>query len=124
MDRAYRALADPASGGVVVFVGRVRAEAAGPSRRIVALEYEAHQPLAEKGLRALEARARRKYRIRRVVLWHRTGTLRIGVISVIVGVAAPHREAAFAAAAWMISELKARVPIWKTDRARSGRRPR
>ena len=121
--QAYAALEDPSSGGAALFLGRVRSErvAAGEVR---ALLYEAHRPLAEKSLRALEASARKRWGVRRVVLWHRTGLLRIGTISVIVGTAAPHRESAFAAARWLISTLKVRSPIWKTDRVRSVRRPR
>ncbi len=120
---AYRLLGDPGCGGVVLFAGRVRRESSG-RRELTALEYEADRVLAERGLEELERTAVRRFGVRRVVLWHRTGRLPIGAISVIVGVAAPHRAAAFRAAAYLIDALKREVPIWKTDRARSVRRPR
>ncbi len=122
---AYRELDDPHSGGVVLFAGRVRAGPMprGPPGPLSSLEYEAHAPLAEASLRSLGAAARKRFGVRGLVLWHRTGVLGIGTISLIVGVAAPHRESAFRAARWLISELKRKAPIWKTERARSGRRP-
>jgi molybdopterin synthase catalytic subunit len=118
---AYRALADRASGGVVLFVGRVRPDRA-PRGTVAALEYEADPRLARAALRALERSARRRYGARRIVLWHRVGVLRVGTPSVIVGVAAPHRAAAFRAARWLIAALKRSAPIWKMERARSARR--
>ncbi|MGA8303795.1 MAG: hypothetical protein WB873_08925 [Thermoplasmata archaeon] len=41
-----------------------------------------------------------------------------------MGAAAAHRAPAFAAAQYLIDHLKKSVPIWKTERARSGRPPR
>lgn len=120
---AMRALEGPRAGGVVLFAGRVRPDrtAAGP---VLALEYDAHRSMAVARLRALEREAHRRFGTRRVVLWHRVGRLRVGEVSVIVGAACPHRAEAFAAARFLIEELKAAVPIWKTERARPARRPR
>lgn len=120
---ALRALEGPGLGGIVLFVGRVR-----PDRtrygRVAALDYEAHLPLARNVLLDLERTARRRFGAGRVVLWHRTGTVPVDEPSVLVGVAAGHRATAFAAARFLIEELKAKAPIWKSDRVRSGRRPR
>jgi molybdopterin synthase catalytic subunit len=120
---AMAALEGPGAGGVVIFAGRVRPDRtrSGP---VVALEYEAHGPPALARLRTLERSARRRFATRRVVLWHRVGRLRVGEVSVIVGAACAHRAEAFAAARYLIEELKAVVPIWKTERARPARRPR
>jgi molybdopterin synthase catalytic subunit len=121
---AYRELEDAESGGVVVFVGRVRPDRLGPGRSVAALEYEAHRTLAERALEELARGAQRRFRVRRSVLWHRVGVLPVGTPSVIVGAATGHRDEAFRAARWMIDELKAKAPIWKMDRARSARRRR
>lgn len=120
---AMRELEGPGLGGVTLFAGRVRPDriAAG---RVTALDYEAHVPLAVEQLGELERRARRRFGAGRLVLWHRLGRLRVGEVSVIVGAACPHRAEAFAAARYLIEELKAKVPIWKGERARPGRRPR
>jgi molybdopterin synthase catalytic subunit len=121
-----RHLDDDASGAVVVFVGRVRPDTS-KGRRVVALDYEADRKMALDQLRALETRSRREFGARRVFVIHRVGRLRVGTASVIVGVTAPHRDAAFRAARFLIEELKREVPIWKSDRwarAPTGRRRR
>ncbi len=123
VDAAHRALDGPGSGGVVVFVGRVRPDRT-PEGRVVALVYEAHADPARRALAALEGEARRRFGVQRTVAWHRTGTVRVGEPAVIVGAAAAHREEAFRAARFLIDELKRRVPVWKEQRARPGRRPR
>jgi molybdopterin synthase catalytic subunit len=123
---AARHLDDGESGGVVLFVGRVRPDRSG-NRRVVALDYEADRKLALAQLRKLEKEARRRFGARRVFVIHRVGRLRVGIPSVMIGVAAPHRAEAFAAARFLIEELKREVPIWKSDRwgrARAARPPR
>ena len=120
---AYRELVDDSSGGVVLFLGRVRPDA-GRGGRVTALEYESDERMAIRSLTRLAQQARRRFGARRLVVHHRLGRLRVGTISVIVGAAAPHRRAAFEAARFLIEQLKVEVPIWKTDRVRSGRRPR
>jgi molybdopterin synthase catalytic subunit len=51
----------------------------------------------------------------RLALHHRVGDLAIGETAVIIVAAAPHRDAAFAAARSAIDELKRVVPIWKKE---------
>ncbi len=120
---AYRELEGLGAGGITVFVGRVRPDAV-RAGRVHALFYESHVGPAVAQLTALEREARKRFGLTGAVLWHRLGTLPVGSASVIVGAAAPHRVAAFRAARYLIDRLKSEVPIWKTDRARSARRPR
>lgn len=120
---AMKALNGPGLGGIVVFAGRVRPDTT-TGGRVVALEYESHRGLAEKALAQLEVTARRRFGVGRVVLWHRVGLVPVDEASVLVGVAAGHRAEAFAAARFLIEELKAKAPIWKTERAQPARRPR
>ena len=117
---AARELEGPGLGGVVLFAGRVRSEGFGHSR-VAALDYEVHVGPALGVLKELDRSTRRRFEIERTVLWHRIGRVKAGEVSVIVGAAAAHRAPAFAAARYLIDRLKRTVPIWKTERARSGR---
>ncbi len=119
--RVVAALADPPSGGVVLFLGRVRADRVG-GRTVRALFYEADPTVAARRFAALEREAVRRYGARKVRVVHRVGRLPVGAVSVVVGVAAPHRAPAFAAARFLIERLKREVPVWKTER--TGRAPR
>lgn len=112
------ALADavtvPEAGGVTVFLGVVRGATAG--RRVMALEYEGHAPMAEAKLQEIgEAVHRRWPGVHQVAMAHRLGRLAIGEASVVIAVSASHRHDAFAACHFAIDELKRIVPIWKRE---------
>ena len=120
---AYRSLQDRRAGGIAIFAGTVRPDR-GRSGTVTALFYEAHRSMAKPQLELLEQLAKRRFGARRVVLWHRLGTLPVGEIAVIVGVSAPHRAEALTACRTLIDRLKSEVPIWKSDRVRPARRRR
>ena len=79
------------------------------------LEYEAYEPMALKEMEKLIAAAKEQFEIASVGIVHRLGRLEIGETSVVISVASPHRNAAFAACEWLIQELKRIVPIWKKE---------
>jgi molybdopterin synthase catalytic subunit len=123
VEQAIHELETPRAGGVTIFLGRVRPDQSSAGR-VTALFYESHRALALRSMRALVREATARYQLRRVVLWHRLGTVAVGEVSVIVGVAAPHRAEAFAAARVLIDRVKSEIPLWKMDRVRHVRRPR
>jgi molybdopterin synthase catalytic subunit len=103
---------------VVVFLGTVRSRSRG--KRILHLEYEAYAEMAETKMREISERLAQEHGPLRIAMHHRVGDLAIGDIAVIVAAAAPHRDAAFAAARAAIDELKSIVPIWKKEHAEDG----
>ena len=104
------AVADPAAGGLNVFVGAVRDHDGG--RDVVGLEYSAH-PSAEARLAEVAAEVAEEFDVVAVAAVHRIGALRIGDLAVVSAVSAGHRDTAFAASRALIDRLKERVPIWK-----------
>ena len=118
IDDALALVRDDGFGGVVVFLGTVRNRSRG--KRIVRLEYEAYAEMAEAKMREIADRLQREHGPLRVAMHHRVGDLAVGEIAVIVAAAAPHRDAAFAAARSAIDELKTIVPIWKKEHAVDG----
>jgi len=116
--RVLAAVGDTAAGAQVVFVGTTRRTNAG--RRVVRLEYEAHESMAIREMRRLGAEARRRWRLRKVAMVHRVGVVPVGEPSVVIAVSAGHRDDAFAAGRWLIDRLKEMVPIWKRERYRDG----
>lgn len=111
--RLLERCADPAAGGLVVFVGRVRDHTHG--RAVVRLEYEAYPSMAEKELARLVDEAKSRFAVTSVDVVHRTGVLEIGAVAVAIVVQAAHRDAAFSACRFTIDELKKTVPIWKKE---------
>lgn len=103
----------PGDGAVVVFSGVARDNFGG--RSTAHLEYEAYPEMAVPVLRQLAAEAQERFAIGRVAVHHRIGKLEIGETAVVVAVAAPHRQAAFEAAAYLMDRIKQVAPIWKRE---------
>jgi molybdopterin synthase catalytic subunit len=111
------ALDDESSGGVTLFVGRVRDHDGGKGVR--GLEYDAH-PSALERLREVCARVAAAYDVTALAAVHRVGVLDVGDLAVVVATAAAHRGTAFDASRALIDTLKAEVPIWKHQRFADG----
>ncbi|HTT77978.1 MAG TPA: molybdenum cofactor biosynthesis protein MoaE [Candidatus Binataceae bacterium] len=112
------AVADPAAGATVTFVGTTRCDNAG--RKVLRLEYEAYEPMALSEMRKLAQEAGRRYGIVRIAIQHRIGVVEIGEISVGIAVSAAHRGEAFEACHFAIDRLKEVVPIWKKEHFEGG----
>ena len=111
VDEVRNAIADPAAGGEVLFVGTVRNNDA--DKGVAGLSYSAH-PTAEAELRKVTESVVAKFPdVIGVAAVHRTGDLAVGDLAVVVGVSCAHRGEAFHACHALIDELKATVPIWK-----------
>ena len=117
VDEVVSSLDDDASGGLTLFVGRVRDHDRGLG--VVGLDYSAH-PTALAVLREVCDRIAEEYDVHGVSAVHRVGSLAIGDIAVIVATTSAHRGQAFAASQALIDTLKAEVPIWKHQRFGDG----
>jgi molybdopterin synthase catalytic subunit len=106
------------AGAVVTFIGTTRDHNDG--RRVTVLEYEAYPEMAIAEMRKIGEAARRQWTIDRVAIVHRIGVVPIGAASVVIGVSAGHRRAAFEACHFVIDRLKAAVPIWKKEHFEGG----
>lgn len=106
-------LEDSGSGGVVLFLGRVRDHAEG--KAVQEMDYEAYPNMAIAKMREIETSASEKWPIRKIAIVHRTGNLKLGEVSVVVAVASAHRKDAFEACRFAIDTLKETVPIWKKE---------
>jgi MoaE-MoaD fusion protein len=125
-------LATEEDGAIVEFVGRTRATPGTPApgqeaaaaafagQRVLALDYEAYEAMADAVLRAIAGEIEARWGVRRLAIRHRLGPVALGEASVAIVVAAAHRAAAFDACRYAIEELKARAPIWKSERFADG----
>ena len=100
-----------AAGASVDFWGVVRTLEDG--RDISGIEYEAHQTMAQRQMELIAETARTDFGLEEVILQHRIGFVAAGEASLFLRVASAHREAAFRASSWIVTELKKKVPIWK-----------
>lgn len=115
----YALADDPGNGAIVVMSGTVRNQTEG--KPVVALEYQAYEPMAIQIFRQIAIDIRRQWSdVKRVVIHHRVGRLQVGEISVLVAVGCPHRSEAFEACRYAIDTLKHNAPIWKKEHWQDG----
>jgi molybdopterin synthase catalytic subunit len=107
------------AGAIVTFTGIVRSSPADP---ISMLTLECYPELALTQIGAIAAEAHSRFGLLDEIVIHRYGTLRPGEPIVQVMTLAPHREAAFEAAQFLMDYLKTDAPFWKKEATAEGAR--
>ena len=111
-------------GGLAVFVGLVREMHVreGYHRdRVDALTLEHYPGMAEEEISRHVEDAKSRWPLLGVTVIHRYGRIEPGQNIVLVVTASSHREAAFAAAEFLMDYLKTRAPFWKQVESAQGR---
>jgi molybdopterin synthase catalytic subunit len=117
VERMTRGRAD--IGALVTFTGLCRADENGEPIAALTLEHYPGMAEAEIGRHVEEACAR--WPLLGVTVIHRHGRLLPGDVIVLVATASSHREAAFAAASFLMDYLKTRAPFWKQVESAGGK---
>jgi molybdopterin synthase catalytic subunit len=98
-------------GAVVTFTGLCRADENGET--IAALALEHYPGMAETEIARHVEEACARWPLLGVTVIHRHGRIAPGAPIVLVVTASSHRQAAFAAAEFLMDYLKTRAPFWK-----------
>ncbi len=98
-------------GAVLVFDGIVRVEEDG--KPLVALEYEAYEPMASKMLQGIGMEVCEKFGVSSMSIEHSRGRVAPGQCSFRLRIESAHRKEGLAAADEFIDRMKKDVPIWK-----------
>lgn len=97
-------------GAVVTFTGHVRADDG-----LTALTLEHYPAMTQREIARHIDEAWARWPLLGTTIVHRIGTLLPGDSIVLVAVASQHRQAAFAAAEFLMDYLKTRAPFWKEE---------
>jgi molybdopterin synthase catalytic subunit len=103
-------------GAVVTFSGICRDE----DGRLAALMLEHYPGMAEAEIMRIAREAAGRWPLTGLSVIHRYGLIKPGENIVLVVAAAPHRQAAFDAASFLMDFLKSRAPFWKKEHALHG----
>ncbi len=103
-------------GAVVTFSGLCRDE----QGMLSALELEHYPGMAEAEMRRIAEIAIERFSLLGLTAIHRYGKITPGENIVLVVAAAPHRQAAFDGASFMMDFLKTSAPFWKKEHAADG----
>ena len=101
------------AGASVLFVGTTRQFTG--EKETIQLEYECYEAMAVEKIQQLVDAARAKWNVEQCSVVHRIGVVGLGESSIVVAVSTGHRKESFAAAEWLVDELKIQVPIWKKE---------
>jgi molybdopterin synthase catalytic subunit len=103
-------------GAIVTFSGICRDEGG----RLAALELEHYPGMAEGEILRIAREAAARWPLAGITVIHRFGRIAVGDDIVLVATASEHREAAFAAANYLMDYLKTSAPFWKKEHAVAG----
>ncbi|MBP9114471.1 MAG: molybdenum cofactor biosynthesis protein MoaE [Polyangiaceae bacterium] len=118
IEEVIRKVTHSSHGAVATFAGVVRDSNEGLP--VVALEYHAYVPMAEREMRTIASEITLRYPMVRLAAIHRIGKLRVGDLAIVCAASSPHRGEAFLACKLLIDEIKHRVPIWKREHGPKG----
>jgi molybdopterin synthase catalytic subunit len=107
------------AGAVATFTGLVRSV---PNDPVSTLTLECYPELAVNQIGQIAAEAHHRFGLLDETVIHRYGVLKPGEPIVQVMTLAPHREAAFAAAEFLMDYLKTDAPFWKKEATPEGER--
>jgi molybdopterin synthase catalytic subunit len=97
-------------GAVVTFTGHVRGDGG-----LSALALEHYPGMTEREIASHVREAEQRWPLTGVTIIHRIGKLEPGARIVLVATSSCHRQAAFAAAEFLMDYLKTRAPFWKEE---------
>ncbi|MDF0699091.1 molybdenum cofactor biosynthesis protein MoaE [Rhizobium sp. MC63] len=106
----------PGVGAVVTFSGLCRDDGG----MLAALELEHYPGMAEAEMSRIGALAIARFGLLGLTAIHRYGKIAVGENIVLVVAAAPHRQAAFDGANFVMDFLKTAAPFWKKEHGKGG----
>jgi len=112
-DEVIREVVSGADGAIATFGGVVRDHHRG--RTVDHLEYHAYPEMAADELERIAGEMGTRFGVNGLGLVHRTGTLAVGEMAVLVVAAAPHRREALDCCTTAMEAIKSRLPVWKKE---------
>ncbi|XP_070780867.1 molybdopterin synthase catalytic subunit isoform X1 [Enoplosus armatus] len=109
------AVSSSSCGAISVFIGTTREDEV-DSRKVIGLEYEAYELMAQSEFTKLCADIRERWpTVTHICVHHRLGWVKVGQASVAMAISSPHRRDGQQAIQHCINQLKANIPIWKKE---------
>jgi len=94
-----------------IFLGQVRADEIN-GKEVVAIEYTAYEEMAEKTFDEIRESAFAQYDLTCMHIYHSLGLVKAGEICLFVFVSAPRRKVVFEALEFLVTAIKAMVPVF------------
>ena len=98
---------DADCGAVVTFTGKVRGRSG--DKKVLYLEHGVSGEAPEKMLKDIVAEIRRRWEVGEIAFCYRKGKIGPGEVTIVIAIAAIHRQEAFAACEYAVDRLKQKV---------------
>ncbi|XP_029371574.1 molybdopterin synthase catalytic subunit [Echeneis naucrates] len=115
IQEVVEAVGSTSCGAISVFIGTTREDEI-DGRKVIGLEYEAYELMAQSEFTKLCADIRKCWpTVMHICVHHRLGWVKVGEASVAMAISSPHRHDSQQAIQHCIERLKANIPIWKKE---------
>jgi MoaE-MoaD fusion protein len=94
-------------GAVVTFTGKVRGRSR--DKKVLYLEHGVSDEAPEKMLKDIVAEIRKRWQVGEIAFCYRKGKIGPGEVTIVIVIAATHRQEAFAACEYAVDRLKQKV---------------
>jgi len=102
-------------GAHAVFMGQVRADI-DKDRTTKGIEYSAYEEMIVKAISGIKDDLFSRFDdLQCLHIWHSTGMVEVGELSLFVLVSSGHRKQSFAALEDCIDQIKQKLPVWKKE---------
>jgi molybdopterin synthase catalytic subunit len=103
------------TGGHSLFLGQVRGDSI-DGKIVTAIDYSAYPSMVEESGENIRDTLISKFsEVQGITIFHSTGIVRAGEISLLVMVSAPHRREAIDACNLAVELIKEQLPVWKKE---------
>jgi len=101
-------------GAHYIFLGQVRADET-DNKKVTGIEYSTYKNMADKEITKIREKAFANWPISCLHIYHSSGGVKTGEISLFVFVSADHRSECLEAVHQIVEDIKHKVPIWKKE---------
>lgn len=97
-----------------IFLGQVRADEE-VDKQVAGIEYSAYEDMAHQAFSKIREEAFEKWPLNCLHIYHSTGLVKTGELSLFVFSSSGHRKESIKAMEQIVEDIKHKVPIWKKE---------
>ncbi|OQA06799.1 MAG: Molybdopterin synthase catalytic subunit [Bacteroidetes bacterium ADurb.Bin397] len=94
-----------------IFLGQVRADII-DNKEVIGIEYTCYKEMADEILFSIREETFSRFQLSCMHIYHSLGLVKTGEISLFVFTSSRHRKMAIDACAFVVEEIKNKVPVW------------
>ena len=103
------------TGAHSLFLGQVRADDF-DGKKVAGIEYSAYPEMVDQAISGIKEKLFHQFDdLKCLHIWHSTGLIKVGEISLLVLISSGHRKEGFPALEQCVEMIKTNLPVWKKE---------